>query len=125
VAELLSDYEQRGESEAARLVALGRVDADTVRELLILSCHSSPLAEQFFEGRLGSEQLLRVLLGLAVDDYSGDAQMTASYWVSRFPSGMLMSHLQSLEAIAANEWDSVAVHARKALKATHSAKPDA
>lgn len=111
-----NNYERWRESEAAHLVANGQVDTDTVRELLILSCHSSPVANQFFESRLGSEELLIVLLGLAVEDYSGDAQMTASYWASQFPPEMLRPHAQELEAVAVNEWDSVAAHARKALK---------
>jgi hypothetical protein len=117
VTEMPSDYERWRESEVARLLATGRLDADSVRELLIFSCHSSPLAEQFFEDRLENEELLSVLLGLAAEDYSGDAQMTASYWTSRFPSAMLASHITELELVAANEWDSVAVHARRALEA--------
>jgi hypothetical protein len=117
VGETPSDYERWRESEAARLIATGRAETDIVRELLILSCHSSLLACQFFEDRLGSEELLGVLLGLAVEDYSGDAQMTASYWVSRFPPGMLAPHGAELGRVAANEWDSVSVHARRALEA--------
>ena len=117
MAEAPSDYERWRESEARRLIGTGRADTDTVRELLVLSCHSSPLAEQFFEDRLGSEALLGVLLGLAVEDYSGDAQMTASYWVSRFPPALLAPHAAELAAIAANEWGSVSVHARRALAA--------
>jgi hypothetical protein len=117
MAEAPDDYERWRESEAARLIASGRADTDTVRELLILYCHSSPLAHQFFEERLGSEGLLKVLLKLATDDYSGDAQMTASYWVSRFSPGMLAAHVPELEAIAANEWGSVAVHAKRAVEA--------
>jgi hypothetical protein len=78
VADSPSDRGRWQESEAARLVATGRTDTDTVRGLLILACRSSPLARRFFEDRLGSEELLSVLLGLAADDYSGDAQMTAS-----------------------------------------------
>jgi hypothetical protein len=66
---------------------------------------------------LNSEELLGVLLGLAAEDYSGDAQMTASFWVSRFPPSRLASRVPELEAVAANEWDSVAVHARRALEA--------
>jgi hypothetical protein len=112
-----SDYERWRESEAARLITSGRVDTDTVRELLILSCHSSPLAQQYFESRLGEEELLDVLLGLAEDDYSGDAQMTASYWVSRFPVELLGKRVPALELVAANEWDSVSAHARRALAA--------
>lgn len=111
------NYEQWLESEAARLVATGGADTDTVRGLLILSCHSSPLARRFFEDRLNSEELLKVLLALAVDDYSGDAQMTASYWVSEFPPALLAPHATTLAAVAANEWDSVAIHAREALEA--------
>lgn len=117
MAEASSDYERWRESEAARLVGTGRADTDTVRELLVLACHSSPVARRFFEDRLDSEELLGVLLGLAIEDYSGDAQMTASYWVSRFPASMLAPHAAELAAVAANEWDSVAVHARRALAA--------
>ena len=120
-----SEYKQWRESEAARLLATGRTDTDTVRELLVLSCHSSPLARQFFEDRLESEELLNVLLGLAIEDYSGDAQMTASYWVSRFPSRMLSAHVAELETVAANEWDSVGIHAREALEAIRGGAPDA
>jgi hypothetical protein len=104
-------------------VASGSIDTDTVRELLILSCHSSPLAQQFFEAHLNSEELLAVLLGLAVEDYSGDAQMTASYWASRFPSSLLAPHVLKLEAIAVNDWGSVSIHARRALEAIHNGPP--
>ena len=124
MAESFGDYERWREAEAARLVATGRADTDTVRELLVLSCHSSPAARQFFETRLNSEELLGVLLGLALEDYSGDAQMTASYWVSRFPPSLLASHVPELEAVAANEWDSVAVHGRRALEAVRSGASD-
>ena len=110
-------YEQWLESEAARLVAMERTDTDTIRALLVLSCHSSPLARQFFADRLDSEALLGVLLALAVDDYSGDAQMTAADWVSQFPPAMLAPHAATLAVVAANEWDSVAFHARQALEA--------
>lgn len=111
------DHEARRESKAAQLVATGSTGADTVQELLILSCHSSPLANRFFEDRLGNEGLLKTLLGLALEDYSGDAQMTASYWVSRFPPDMLTPHVAVLTEIASNKWDSVSVHARRALVA--------
>ena len=110
------NYTQWREAEAARLAMLGRIDTETVRGLLILSCHSSPLAHRFFEERLDNEELLSVLLALAVEDYSGDAQMTASYWVSQFPPAMLAPHATELAAVAANEWGSVAVHAREALE---------
>jgi hypothetical protein len=66
VVESPGDYERCREREAARLVASARVDTETVRELLVLSCHSSPLADQFFETHQSSEELLDVLLGLAV-----------------------------------------------------------
>ena len=51
MARATSDYERWREAEAARLVASGRIDTDAVRELLVLACHSSPVAQQFFEGR--------------------------------------------------------------------------
>ena len=117
MTETLNDYERWGETEAVRLIDTYRGEIDAVRELLIHSCHSSPLAERFFKERLGSEQLLGVLLGLAVEDYSGDAQMTASYWVSQFPPSMLAPHAAALAVVAANEWDSVAIHAQRALEA--------
>ena len=119
------DYERWRETEAARLMATGCADTDTVRELLILSCHSSPLAEQFFESQLGNAELLRVLLGLAVDDYSCDAQMTASCWVSRFFTVVLSRHVSALETVTANEWDSVSTHARRALAAIRDEMPSA
>jgi hypothetical protein len=117
------DYKRWRETEAARLIATGCADTNTIRELLILSCHSSLLAEQFFESRLGNAELLRVLLGLAIDDYSGDAQMTASYWISRFPVEMLSHHVSVLETVAANESDSVSVHAHRALAAIRDETP--
>ena len=127
MAQTLTDYEQWREADAERLIATGGTDIDAVRELLVLSCRSSPLADRFFECRLSSEPLLSVLLGLAVEDYSSDAQMTASYWVSRFPRDMLVPHAAALAAVAANEWESVSVHARKVLEAVtqqRPAKPD-
>ena len=83
----------------------------------------SPLACRFFEDRLNNEELLNTLLGLAVEDYSGDAQMTASYWVSRFPPSMLAPHVAVLAEIASNEWDSVSVHARRALEQCRASAP--
>ena len=117
MAESRGNYEPWRESEVARLIDTGHADTDTVRKLLIMSCHSSPLARRYFEDRLDCKTLLGVLLGLAVEDYSGDAQMTASYWVSRFPPSMLTPHAAALAAVAANEWDSVSVHARRAQEA--------
>jgi hypothetical protein len=111
-----SEYVLRRESEAARIIASNQCGVDSVRELLVLECHSSPLAKQYFEERLNVEAMLRTLLGIAFEDYSGDAQMTASYWVSRFPAQMLKNHIVELGTIATNEWDSVAVHARRALE---------
>lgn len=115
--EAASECERWRESEVARLIATGRSDTDIVRELLILSCHSSQPANQFFEERLANEALLAVLLGLAIDDYSGDAQMTASYWLSRFPVEVLARRAAELAIVAANEWDSVSSRAQRALDA--------
>ena len=66
-----------------------------------------------------------MLLGIAVDDYSGDAQMTASFWASRFPATLLISYKATLAEIAANEWDSVSVHARRALDSLADSGSDA
>jgi hypothetical protein len=121
VAESQSDFERRLEAQAAVLVATKGFDIETVRELLILECHSSPTARRFFENHIDNREILAVLIQLAIDDYSGDAQMNASYWISRFPVGMLKVYITQLETIASNEWDSVAVHARKSLEAVKAA----
>lgn len=88
---------------------------EIVRNLLVFDCHSSPTARNFFESHLGDEALLHTLLNMAIDDYSGDAQRTAAYRVSLQPSDLLASDVEELRRIAANEWNSVAGHARRAL----------
>jgi hypothetical protein len=111
-----SSYDEYRELQVAALVARGQVDRDTVRELLVWSCHSSPAADDFFKRHLGDEALLDLLLDIAVDDYSGDAQMTAAYWVSQYPTALLRPRCSRLEQVAANEWDSVSLHAQEALR---------
>ena len=64
MADASNNYVQWLESEAARLVAMERTDTETIRALLVLSCHSSPLARRFFADRLDSEALLSVSEGL-------------------------------------------------------------
>ncbi len=118
----MDDYSQWRESEAARLINSGRSDRDTVRELLVLSCHSSPLAAGFFAARTEDATLLDMLLDIAVDDYSGDAQMTASHWASQFSMDLLSARMPVLEVLAANEIDSIAVPAREALMAVQKAR---
>jgi hypothetical protein len=115
-AEVMTEYsDDWWEMEAVKLIEHGRTDVDTVRELLILACHSSPIAKSYFAERLNHEALLKTLIILATEDYSGDAQMTASYWLSRFSKDLLVHHKAELAVIATNEWDSVAVHARRAI----------
>ena len=121
MAESQSDFERRLEAQVAALVATEKFDIETVRELLILDCHSSPTARRFFENHIDNQEILAVLIQLAIDDHSGDAQMNASYWISRFSVGMLKAYITQLATIASNEWDSVAVHARKALEAVKAA----
>ena len=73
----MSTYEQWRETEVQRLLATGYTDRDTIRQLLIFACHSSPQARGFFADRTPDATLLDMLLDIAVEDYSGDAQMTA------------------------------------------------
>lgn len=116
IPEPSDNYGRWCSAEVARLLGTAKIDTETVRELLIFSCHSTPPADQFFADRLGDQHLLQILLNLAIEDYSGDAQMSASYWISQFAPEMLVPHVRELIQIANNEWDSVAVHARRALE---------
>ena len=118
----MSTYEQWRETEAGRLLATGLNDRDTIRQLLILACHSSLLARGFFADHTSDAALLDMLLDIAVDDYSGDAQMTASEWVSQFPVELLASRASRLETVAACEIDSVAAPAREALGAVRKVR---
>ena len=113
----MSPYEQWCESEVERLLATGRTDRATIRQLLVFTCASSPLASGFFVERCRDTALLDMLLDIAVEDYSGDAQMAASHWVSQYPTELLAEHVSVLETIAACEVDSVAGPAREALEA--------
>ncbi len=117
MAEAMNDHERWFVSKAIRSIDSGHADVYGVRELLIRSCHSSAFAERFFEERLESETLLNILLQIAIEEYSGDAQMTASYWISQFPPNMLVPHTTTLAKISENGWESVAFHARRALEA--------
>ncbi|WP_179033139.1 hypothetical protein [Paenibacillus kribbensis] len=55
-----------------------------VRELLIDSTHGIQKAKTYFEERLDDKLLLDLLVEFSTDDYSTDASMTASYWISQF-----------------------------------------
>ena len=71
----------------------------------------------FFAARRGDAVLLDMLLEFAVEDYSGDAQMTASHWVSQFDVELLAARVAVLETVSTHEIDSVAEPAREALQA--------
>lgn len=55
-------------------------DKDLIRDLLIDSTHSIQEANIFFQERLNDKALLDILVDFALDDYSSDASMTASYY---------------------------------------------
>lgn len=118
----MNTYEQWRETEVERLLATGHTDRDTIRQLLVFACHSSPQARGFFAGHTEDAALLDSLLDIAVEDYSGDAQMTASHWVSQFPAELLAKRMSILEAIAVCENDSVAAPAREALEAVRKGR---
>lgn len=62
---------------------------DLIRELLIDCMHSDNKAENFFIESLNNLELLNILIGIVSDDYSEDAQISASFWISKFDKELL------------------------------------
>ena len=90
-------------------------DKNTIRELLIDSVHSKNQAKDFFNSKLTNKELLDVLVEIAIDDYSGDARMEASYWSSKFEPELLKNIEGQLLKIQSDELDNIACHAFVAL----------
>ncbi|HCC07588.1 MAG TPA: hypothetical protein DEP72_05455 [Clostridiales bacterium] len=86
-------------------------EKDKIRELLIDSVHSKDDAKDFFTGNLESPKLLNTLVEIAIDDYSGDARMEASFWISKFETSLLKNIEEKLIKIQCDELDSIACHA--------------
>jgi hypothetical protein len=74
------------------------LDDARIRGLLIDSCHSSADAVAYFRANLSNAELLALLVKIArdADDHGGDAPMQAAYWVSQYPSSLLIPHEAAL-----------------------------
>ncbi|EPY12848.1 hypothetical protein [Paenibacillus alvei] len=86
-------------------------DKDLIRDLLIDSTHSIQEANTFFQERLNDKALLDILVDVALDDYSSDASMTASYWISNFTENLLLTIEEKLLILQDYELDNISVHA--------------
>jgi hypothetical protein len=93
---------------------------DNIRNLLIDSVHSKTETKDFFKNRLKDEALLNILIEIAIDDYSGDARMEASYWISQFEVKLLNRVESSLLVLQKDELDSIACHSFIALAKINS-----
>jgi len=97
-------------------------DKDLIRDLLIDSTHSIQEASAFFQERLNDKALLDILVDVALDDYSSDASMTASYWISNFTDNLLLTIEEKLLILQDYELDNISVHAWIALGKIKSKK---
>ncbi|MFD3269978.1 hypothetical protein ACE3MS_07520 [Paenibacillus dendritiformis] len=97
-------------------------DKDLIRDLLIDSTHSIQEANTFFQERLNDKALLDILVDFALDDYSSDASMTASYWISNFTENLLLTIEDKLLILQEYELDNISVHAWIALGKIKSKK---
>lgn len=97
-------------------------DKDLIRDLLIDSTHSIQEANIFFQERLNDKALLDILVDFALDDYSSDASMTASYWISNFTENLLLTIEDKLLILQEYELDNISVHAWIALGKIKSKK---
>ncbi|TQR45055.1 hypothetical protein [Paenibacillus popilliae] len=79
-------------------------DKDLIRDLLIDSTHSIQEANTFFQERLNDKALLDILVDFALDDYSSDASMTASYWISNFQENLLLTIEEKLLILKTTNW---------------------
>ncbi|NKI21356.1 hypothetical protein HFN20_08975 [Paenibacillus dendritiformis] len=97
-------------------------DRDLISDLLIDSTHSIQEANTFFQERLNDKALLDILVDFALDDYSSDASMTASYWISNFTENLLLTIEDKLLILQEYELDNISVHAWIALGKIKSKK---
>lgn len=98
------------------------LNKDRIRCLLIDSVHSKTDAKDFFEKNLNSSALLNILVEFAIEDYSGDARIEASYWISKFDIILLKNIEKDLLKIQNDELDSIAGHIIVALGRIKSKK---
>ena len=69
-----------------------------LRQLLIDSCHSVPMAESRILAELGSVDFIAQLVFIAIDvlDYQGDAPMQAAYFLSITNPSLVIPHEAAL-----------------------------
>ena len=91
------------------------IDKDMIRNLLIKSVHSDKMAIEFLKANLNNKYLLQTLKEIAIDDYSGDARMEASYYISQFNNDLLCEIEDDLLILQKDDLDSIACHAFIAL----------
>jgi len=94
----MTDHRDRIESQAKAIVEAGAATDDALRELLVLACHSSRIADAFLADRLDDEAILARLVPIALDEegHGGDAPMEAAYRVERYPPRLLRAHADAL-----------------------------
>lgn len=95
---------------------------ESIRELLIEAIHSKNKAINHLNTNLNNEELLNTLVEIATDDYSNDARMEASFWISKFDKDLLKNIEQKLLIIQQEELDSIACHIFIALGKIKSKK---
>lgn len=98
------------------------MNKDNIRKLLIKSVHSDKNATECLKTNLNNNYLLHILKDISIDDYSGDARMEASYWISQFNNDLLYGIEEDLLRIQQDELDSIACHAFIALGKIQSKK---
>lgn len=92
-----------------------KFNKENIRELLIDSLHSDSYAKSFFKNNGNESELLNILLEFVIDDYSNDARMEASYWISNFDTTLLKNVEKELLDLQDDELDSIAYNISIAL----------
>lgn len=93
-----------------------------IREQLIDAMHGLEEATKYFENKLNDLELLKLLIKIAMDDYSTDASAAASYWISHFEEGLLKEVEGKLLILQKYKLDSISGFAIIALSRINSAK---
>lgn len=94
----------------------------SVRKYLLDAIRASPEAQEYFSKNLTNEDLLQVLVSIALVDSSEATRLQACYWASQFPSELLQLYEESLLKLQAESWESLSDHAVVALSKIHSKK---
>lgn len=83
-------------------------DPELIRSLLIETCYSNEEATSFFDQRLNDQNLLDLLVKIALDedDRGGDAPMAAGDFIYKFPSERLKEYETQFISILKREYSS-------------------